>query len=56
MVNESVNGVAVVSDDGKRMAWQLDKRVIAQVKRFTPGDPVVVMRSSPCGPPTPGGP
>ena len=43
MVNESVNGVAVVSDDGKRMAWQLDKRVIAQVKRFKPGDPVVVI-------------
>jgi len=43
MVNESINGVAVVSDDGKRMAWQLDKRVIAQVKRFKPGDPVVVI-------------
>jgi hypothetical protein len=43
MVNESANGVAVVSDEGKRMAWQLDKRVIAQVKRFKPGDPVVVI-------------
>ncbi len=43
MVNESVSGVAVVLDDGKRMAWQLDKRVIAQVKRFKPGDPVVVI-------------
>ena len=43
MVNESVNGVAVVQDDGKRMAWQLDERVIAQVKAFKPGDPVVVI-------------
>jgi hypothetical protein len=43
MVNESVNGVAVVSDDGKRMAWQLDKKVIAQLKAFKPGDPVVVI-------------
>ena len=43
MVNERLNGVAVISDDGKRMAWQLDKRVIAQVKRFKTGDPVVVI-------------
>ncbi len=43
MVNEALNGVAVVSDDGKRMAWQVDKRVIAEVKRFKPGDPVVVI-------------
>ncbi len=43
MVNERLNGVSVISDDGKRMAWQLDKRVIAQVKRFKPGDPVVVI-------------
>ena len=43
MVNESVNGVAVVSDDGQRMAWQFDKAVIAQLKDFKPGDPVVVI-------------
>ena len=43
MVNESVNGVAVVSDDGQRMAWQFDKAVIARLKDFKPGDPVVVI-------------
>ena len=43
MVNESVNGVAVVSDEGQRMAWQFDKAVIAQLKVFKPGDPVVVI-------------
>ncbi len=43
MVNESVNAVAVISDDGQRMAWQFDKAVIAQLKAFKPGDPVVVI-------------
>jgi len=43
MVNESVNGVAVVSDEGQRMAWQFDAKVIAQLKAFKPGDPVVVI-------------
>jgi len=43
MVNESVNGVAVVSDEGQRMAWQFDKTVIEKLKGFKPGDPVVVI-------------
>jgi hypothetical protein len=43
MVNESVNGVAVVSDEGQRMAWQFDKTVIEKIKGFKPGDPVVVI-------------
>jgi hypothetical protein len=43
MINESVNAVAVVSDDGQRMAWQFDKAVIAQLKDFKVGDPVVVI-------------
>jgi len=43
MVNESVNGVSVVSDQGQRMAWQFDETVIAQIKGFKPGDPVVVI-------------
>jgi len=36
MVNESVNGVAVVSDEGQRMAWQFDKTVIEKLKGFKP--------------------
>jgi hypothetical protein len=43
MINESVHGVAVISDDGQRMAWQFDKAVIAQLKGFKPGDAVVVI-------------
>jgi hypothetical protein len=43
MVNESVSGVSVVSDEGQRMAWQLAKAVIEQLKGFKPGDPVVVI-------------
>jgi hypothetical protein len=43
MVNESVNGVAIVSDKGQRMAWQLDGKLIAQLKDFKPGDPVIVI-------------
>lgn len=43
MVNESVNGVSVVSDKGQRMAWQFEKSVIEQLKGFKPGDPVVVI-------------
>jgi hypothetical protein len=43
MINESVSGVAVESDDGQRMAWQFDKKVIEQIKGFKPGAPVVVI-------------
>lgn len=43
MVNPSVNAVAVVSEDGQRMAWQLDARVIERLKAFKKGDPVVVI-------------
>jgi hypothetical protein len=43
MVNESVNGVSVVSDKGQRMAWQFEKPVIDELKGFKPGDPVVVI-------------
>lgn len=43
LVNESVNGVAVVGDDGQRMAWQFDKTVIEQIKGYKPGDPVIVI-------------
>jgi hypothetical protein len=43
MINESVNAVAVISDQGQRMAWQFDKAVIAQLADFKVGDPVVVI-------------
>jgi hypothetical protein len=43
MINESVNAVAVISDDGQRMAWKFDKAVIARLKDFKVGDAVVVI-------------
>jgi len=43
MINPSVNGVAVISDEGQRMAWQFDARVIEKIKGFKKGDPVVVI-------------
>ena len=43
MINPSVNGVAIVSDEGQRMAWQFDSRVIERIKGFKKGDPVVVI-------------
>jgi hypothetical protein len=43
MINPSVHAVAVVSDDGQRMAWQFDERVIERIKAFKKGDPVVVI-------------
>ena len=43
MVERVRHGVAVVSDEGQRMAWQFDKAVIEKLKGFKPGDPVVVI-------------
>jgi hypothetical protein len=42
-VDEQIRGVAVVSDEGQRMAWRFDKAVIEKLKAFKPGDPVVVI-------------
>ena len=42
-IDEQLRGVAVVTDDGQRMAWQFNKAVIDKLKGFKPGDPVVVI-------------
>ena len=42
-VDKSLNGVIMVSDDGQKMAWRFDKRVIAQLAAFKPGDPMIVI-------------
>ena len=31
------------SDEGKRLAWQFDKRVIVEMQKFKPGDPMIVI-------------
>jgi hypothetical protein len=42
-VDQSLNGVVVLSDEGRRMAWRFDKAVITQLAAFKRGDPVVVI-------------
>ena len=43
MINPSVNAVAVIADDGHRMAWQFGEKVMEKLKAFKPGDAVVVI-------------
>jgi len=42
-VDESLNGVIMKSDDGRRVAWQFDSKVIARLTGFKRGDPIVVI-------------
>jgi hypothetical protein len=42
-VDTRLNGVIMRSDQGKRLAWKFDKRVIAEMTRFHPGDPMIVI-------------
>jgi len=42
-VDESLNGVIMRSDDGKRMAWKFDPPVIAELVKFKPGAPMIVI-------------
>ena len=36
-------GIVVVSDEGRRMAWRLEKAVIDRLTGFKKGDPIVVI-------------
>ena len=42
-VDESLNGVIMRSDEGKRVAWKFDHPVIAELMKFKPGDPMIVI-------------
>ena len=42
-VDKRLNGLIMVSDDGKRLAWRFEPAVIAEAARFKPGDPMVVI-------------
>src|SRR6185295_15992249 len=42
-VDRSLNGVIMRSDDGQKLAWRFDKRVIAEAAKFKPGDPMIVI-------------
>ncbi len=42
-VDESLNGIIIRSDEGKRMAWKFDRPVIGELAKFKPGDPIIVI-------------
>jgi hypothetical protein len=42
-VDKRQGGIIMTSDDGKRLAWRFDKRVIEEASAFHPGDPIVVI-------------
>lgn len=42
-VDKSLNGIIMRSDEGKRLAWQFDRAVIAELQRFKPGDRMIVI-------------
>jgi hypothetical protein len=42
-VDASLNGAIMRSDDGKRMAWKFEPPVIAELAKFKPGDPMIVI-------------
>lgn len=42
-VDESLNGVIMRTDEGKRMAWKFDRPVIGELSKFKPGDPMIVI-------------
>jgi hypothetical protein len=42
-VDKSLNGVIMMSDAGERLAWRFEPAVIAEVARFKPGDPMIVI-------------
>lgn len=42
-VDKTRNGVVMKSDAGERLAWRFDAAVIAELARFKPGDPMIVI-------------
>jgi hypothetical protein len=42
-VDKSLNGVIMKSDAGERLAWRFEAAVIAELARFNPGDPMIVI-------------
>lgn len=42
-VDESLNGVIMKTDEGKRVAWKFEPRVIERIRGFKPGVPIVVI-------------
>jgi hypothetical protein len=42
-VDKRQGGIIMRSDDGKRLAWRFDKRVIEAASAFQPGDAIVVI-------------
>jgi hypothetical protein len=41
--DQSLNGVIMRSNEGERLAWRFPAAVVAEVARFKPGDPMIVI-------------
>ena len=42
-VDTQLNGAVMKTNSGERMAWRFDAAVIAELARFKPGDPMIVI-------------
>jgi hypothetical protein len=42
-VDKTLNGVAMTTDSGERMAWRFTPQVVAEAARFKPGDRMIVI-------------
>ena len=42
-VDKTLNGVAMTTDSGERMAWRFNPQVVAEAARFKPGDRMIVI-------------
>jgi len=43
VVDKSLNGVAMMTDDGQRLAWRFTPRVVAEASKFKIGDRMIVI-------------
>jgi hypothetical protein len=43
VVDKTLNGVAMTTETGERLAWRFNPRVVAEAARFKPGDRMIVI-------------
>jgi len=42
-IDKSLNGLFIMSDAGKRLAWQFNPKVLAEIEKFQKGAPIIVI-------------
>jgi hypothetical protein len=43
LIDKQLNGIIMMTDEGKRVAWKFDAAIIGRLAPFKPGDPVIVI-------------